>query len=330
LGYVINLDVFYDTLFYDYYMSFISIRLSTIKPGLTVPFDVYIRLSEKHVHYLRQGDDFDQNRLDSLKSRGLKKFHIKEEDELNYQGFLSKQLENIHLDTQEVKVSLALDVTENSASMVMVNPTTEKSYNMAKFSSDIVKKVMSDNDQILREIVSHGRNTNSDLVTRIQGHLVNTASIAIKFSESLNSNINSTSLGIAAFYHDVSFSQFSAEDQKLFFQEIKTMPAKDLTTYKTHPEKSVIALQDKPFADKDVLELIMTHEEKISGQGFPRKLVKLTQAQEVLSLCAFYDREVSCLGKDPAEVYNSMMVEQVGNYNLELLKKFKNFLKTYL
>jgi hypothetical protein len=58
--------------------------------------------------------------------------------------------------------------------------------------------------------------------------------------------------------------------------------------------------------------------------------MKLSPAQEVLSLCAFYDREVSCLGKDPAEVYNSLMIDQVGNYNLELLKSFKKFLKSYL
>ena len=108
------------------------------------------------------------------------------------------------------------------------------------------------------------------------------------------------------------------------------MTAKELTAYKTHPAKSVEALQDKSFAEKDVLELIMTHEENISGQGFPSGLTKLTQAQELLSLCAFYDREVTCLGKDPLEVYNSVMIDQLGNYNLDLLKRFKSFIKNFL
>jgi HD-GYP domain-containing protein (c-di-GMP phosphodiesterase class II) len=311
-------------------MNFISIRLSTIKSGLIVPFNVFIRLANQHIMYLRQGDDFDQNRLDSLRDKGLKKFFIKEEDELNYQSFLSDQLSHIHLSSDDVKVSLALDASENSVLKVMNNPTTEKSYLMAKFSSDIVKKVTTDNDHILREMVAQTRGQSSNLVEKMQAHLVNTASIAIKFSESLNSNINTSSMGIAAFYHDASFSQFGLEDQKLFFQEIKSMTPKNLTTYKTHPEKSVMCLQDKAFADKEVLDLIISHEENLSGQGFPKKLTKLTLPQEVLSLCALYDREVTCLGKNPADVLNSMMIDQVGNYNLDLLKKFKVFLKTYL
>ena len=114
----------------------------------------------------------------------------------------------------------------------------------------------------------------------------------------------------------------------MMFLSINT--AKELTAYKTHPGKSVEALQDKSFAEKDVLELILTHEENISGQGFPNGLTKLNPAQEVLSLCAFYDREVTCLGKDPEEVYNSLMIDQLGNYHLDLLKKFKSFIKNFL
>jgi HD-GYP domain-containing protein (c-di-GMP phosphodiesterase class II) len=311
-------------------MNFLSIRLSTVRPGLIIPFNVFIYVAGSYVHYLLQGDDFDQNRLDHLRSRGLKKFHIKEEEELKYQEFLTHILDGIHLESNAVKTSLVLDVTENSAIMVMKNPNTEKSYQMAKSSSEIVQKVLSDNNAVLREIVAQGRNVNSNLIDRMHSHMVNTVSIGIKFAETLNSGIDMNSLGVAAFYHDVSFNQYSAEEQKLFFKEIKQMTAKELTAYKTHPAKSVEALQDKSFAEKDVLELIMTHEENISGQGFPSGLTKLTQAQELLSLCAFYDREVTCLGKDPLEVYNSVMIDQLGNYNLDLLKRFKSFIKNFL
>lgn len=310
-------------------MKFLSIRLSTVRPGL-IPFNIFILVAGKYVYYHQEGDDFDQNRLNNLRIKGLKKFHIKEEEEQKYQEFLTNILDNIHLDINSVKTSLALDVTENSVIMVMKNPTTEKSYQMAKSSSEIVQKILGDNDDILREIVAHGRSVSTNVADRMQRHMMNTVSISIKFAETLKSGINMNSLGVAALYHDVSFAQYSKEDQKLFFKEVKQMEAKELTVYKTHPAKSVEALQDKAFAEKEVLDLIMTHEENISGQGFPNRLTKLTQAQEVLSLCAFYDREVTCLGKDPKELYNSLMIEQVGNYNLELLKSFKVFLKNYL
>ena len=311
-------------------MNFISIRLSTIRPELIVPFDIYIKVGDKFFRYLNKNDEFDITRLDRLRKKGVKKFHINSSDESSYESFLGQQLENIHLSPDTAKTSLALDVSGNSADMILKDANNEKSYTMATFSSDILKKVVANSDTILRGIVTQSRGSSSDLPTKMQSHLVNTVSISIKFADELKSNINLNALGIAAFYHDSSFSQFSPQDQKLFFKDQKEMNAQELSIYKTHPEKSVTGLQDKPFADKEVLELIMTHEEKISGQGFPKKLTKLTLAQEVLSLCAFYDREVTCIGKDPQAVLDAIMIEQVGNYNLELLKKFKTFLKKYL
>jgi HD-GYP domain-containing protein (c-di-GMP phosphodiesterase class II) len=311
-------------------MNFISIRLTTISAGLIVPFNVYIKVGNNFFHYLHENDEFDSTRLDRLRIKGVKKFHINSTDEFKYESFLGQQLENIHLNPETVKTSLALDVSEKSADIILKDANNEKSYTMAKFSSDILQKVVANSDTILKGIVSQSRTGSSDLNSRIQAHLINTVSISIKFADELKSNINLNALGIAAFYHDSSFSQFSLQDQKLFFKDLKEMSAQELTIYKTHPEKSVSGLQDKSFVDKEVLELIITHEEKVSGEGFPKKLTKLTLAQEVLSLCAFYDREVTCLGKNPQEVLDAIMIEQVGNYNLELLKKFKAFLKKYL
>ena len=311
-------------------MSFLSIRFSTIKPKLIIPFNIFILVAGKYICCLKGGDNFDQHRMDTLRVRGLRKVYINEEDELFYQAYLSGILDDVHLQSDHIKTSLALDATADTAVALLSNPASERSYLMAKSSSMIVQKVLVDNDVVLRDIVAQGRNLNTNVTDRMQSHMVNTVSIAIKFAETLKSGINLNSLGIAAYFHDISFTQYSAEDQKLFFKEVKQMALKELTIYKTHPGKSVEALQDKAFAEKDVLDLIMTHEENVSGQGFPEGLTKLSHSQEVLSLCAFYDREVTCLGKDPAEVYNSIMIDQMGNYNLELLKSFRKFLKNYL
>ena len=311
-------------------MSFLSIRFSTIRPELIIPFNIFILVGGKYICCLKGGDDFDQQRLDTLRERGLRKVYINEEDELIYQVFLNGILDGVHLQSDHIKTSLTLEATADTAIALLSNPASERSYLMAQSSSMIVQKVLLDNDAVLREVVAHGRSLNTNVTDRMHIHMVNTVSIAIKFAETLNSGIDLNSLGVAAYYHDVSFTQYSSEDQKLFFKEVKQMSARELTIYKTHPGKSIEALQDKAFAEKDVLDLIMTHEENISGQGFPQGLTKLNQSQEVLSLCAFYDREVTCLGKDPADVYNSIMIDQMGNYNLELLKSFRKFLNNYL
>lgn len=67
----------------------------------------------------------------------------------------------------------------------------------------------------------------------------------------------------------------------------------------------------------------MTHEERVNGSGFPKGVNSLTAVQECHALCCLYDRQVTCLGLDPEVVINDLMVNHIGAFNLETLKKFK-------
>ena len=63
-----------------------------------------------------------------------------------------------------------------------------------------------------------------------------------------------------------------------------------------------------------VLSIVHTHEEKLSGMGFPRGVKKLSPAEEIVSLCSSYDRLVTCLDGDPKENFKAMV-----NKNAEIL-----------
>jgi len=105
------------------------------------------------------------------------------------------------------------------------------------------------------------------------------------------------------------------------------MEVSDLTRYKEHPKIGGEILQDKEFASAEVIGLILAHEEKRSGNGFPNKLNTLTPEQEVLSICALYDREITCLKKTRDDVLEDFSMNQIGNYDLSIIKKFKSFVK---
>jgi len=308
-------------------MKLISVRLSTFTPGMVIPFDLFIRVGSSHLHYLRAGDDLDQDRFDSMIKKGAKRLFIEAEHENLYHEYLEQQLAKINPDPIAAKTSLAKETSDQSAEAVVLNPTLSKSYQLAQSSTEILKRVLTGNSEILKELVLQEKFANATLTQKMKRHMINTASIAIKFAQHFSADIDLDKLGVAAFYHDVSFTQFSPMDQLLFFKELSSMSAEQLTTYKAHPQKSAMILQDKGFADRGVIDLIMTHEEKISGDGFPGKITKLTLAQQVLSLTAFYDREVTCLEKEPKSVQADLMVSQLGNYELNLLKSFATFVK---
>jgi hypothetical protein len=50
--------------------------------------------------------------------------------------------------------------------------------------------------------------------------------------------------------------------------------------------------------------------------------------EEVLSLVNVYDKKVLVNKKKPKEALKEMMIDEMGNYELDYLNKFKAFLKS--
>lgn len=74
------------------------------------------------------------------------------------------------------------------------------------------------------------------------------------------------------------------------------------------------------------MELVLNHEEVLSGSG-PNKKKKLSLPEEVLSLVNNYDKRVLTTKLPPAQVIKEMMIDELGNYDLELINKFKKVLQ---
>jgi hypothetical protein len=85
-------------------------------------------------------------------------------------------------------------------------------------------------------------------------------------------------------------------------------------------------LSDKPYVNPRVIELVRAHEENNSGDG-PLKKKKLDQMEAILSLCNNYDKRVSEPKSSPRTAIKDLQVEEVGNYDLELIKSFIEMLK---
>src|SRR5690606_19786133 len=96
-------------------------------------------------------------------------------------------------------------------------------------------------------------------------------------------------LAIAGLFHDIGFSRYEVDSQEIFLKQLDTMTLDEVNRYKEHPRLGAEILQDKEFANADLIELIMTHEERRNGNGFPNKLQKLKTNQEILAICALYD-----------------------------------------
>jgi HD-GYP domain-containing protein (c-di-GMP phosphodiesterase class II) len=313
-------------------MSYLPIRVSTLKSDVKLGFDVFIQLPHKVLLYARGDDDVEGHRIQYLKDKKVRKLFINDVQESNYQDYIDRCLKEAMNDssvTIEEKADLVVGAGEATAERIFEDPHSKKSYDAAQNTAASLISVLGQNDELLKGIFDRKLEEGNDsLDAKMQKHALNSSSLCISFAEFQGLSKSSVEfLGVAGLFHDVAYSQYEEDLKYLFAKEVKDMEAKELTAYKEHPKTGGEILQDKQFASADVINLIMAHEEKRSGNGFPNKLSSLTPEQECLSICCFYDREVTMLGKERDAVLEDFSINQIGNYDLAVIKKFKSFVK---
>lgn len=313
-------------------MSYLPVRVKTLKSGITLGFDLYIKLPHKTLKYFSGQESVDEGWLNSVKGKSIKKLYLIDEQEELYHNYIDRCLSDVVDDpnlTIEEKADVVMDAAENTAERIYEDPHSKEAYVSAQKTTKSLMDLFAKNDELLKGIfdrkVDEASTSKDDIMHR---HSANAASMAISFGEhvGLDSEVVQN-IGVAALFHDIAYGQMDDKGKALFFKDISKMDASELTIYKSHPKTASEILQDKEFASKEIITYILNHEERRSGEGFPSKTTKIEMDQEVLNLCCYYDLRVTCYGESWASVLEHLSIDQIGNFDLDLLKKFKAFLK---
>lgn len=312
-------------------MSYLPVRLSTLKKDIQLGFDLYLQLPHKTIKYVDSVDHIEQERISNLKSNKVRKLYILDSDESKYQEYVDRCLEDTMNDdsvSSHDKAGVVVGISEGNAERIMEDPHSQKSYNLAKDTANKLIDVLSKNDEILKGIFNHKLDEESNTFdARMHKHAVNTSSMCISFGEYLKLPLEIIqSLGIAGLFHDISFGQVEDNFKSLFFKPIADMSAEEMTLYKTHPKIGAEILQDKDFASPEVIDLVLSHEERLNGGGYPNKISKLEIHQEIIALVSYYDQRTTCFNENREDVLADLAVSQLGLFNLDTIKKFKEFI----
>jgi HD-GYP domain-containing protein (c-di-GMP phosphodiesterase class II) len=310
--------------------NFLPVRISTLKSGVSLGFDLYIELPHKKLMYVRGNYDIETERISSLKDKKVRKLFIQEMDEDKYQSFLDRCLSSISDDSSigtDEKADLLIGAGEATAERIYSNPETLRSYKAAANTSSHLRRVLNQNSELLKSIFDRGLSrSDRDFDSLMHLHSVNTATLCIGFAEYMGFQPEQVEiLGLAGLYHDVAYGK--CDYKELFFKPLAELDPEERKRYFQHPFEGKEYLADKEFVNPSLLDLIYSHEEKNQGNGFPRKLEKLTLEQEVLGIAAYYDRCLTCFQMAREEVFENFSMNELGNYNLETIKKFKAFIK---
>ncbi len=306
-------------------MNFFPIRISTIDPQKAITFDLYIYFKETYLKYQEEGTPITDDKLEKLKNQQVAKFYIQSSDIDIYQAYIDELMQEKMQspDTSlEDQVTLIDGACKTAIEQSMNNPESESSFNITQAAAGQLKKVLSTNPDALKKFFEK-KTIDTDLIIE---HSMNVASLATRLairigcSDSEISNIASASL-----LHDVGITRLNKNDQNLFKKTKESLDDDEKRVYGLHVKDAISALKDMPWIPKEVLSLIVNHEEVNGGSG-PNKLVKLTLPIMILSLVNTYDKLVTINQMNPRDALMELTLTHVDHYEHDVINKFKDIL----
>ena len=307
-------------------MDYTPLRISTVKPLKSLTFDLYIHFKNHYLCYAKRGDQLTEDKYGKLKVQKFAKFFITESDEINYQKFLdnllAETLNNSKVNIDE-KVVMVEGAATSAVERMQQNPGSESAYRMTETAAKSLRQVIKSNPEALKKIFGKKVTDKNEEVIK---HSLNVCALSVKLAEILKCTEQELDdLGTAALIHDIGITQLHKNDIPLFYKPKKLLSNDDKRVYYLHCKDAITLLQDKPYVNKTILELVSNHEEVLSGAG-PNKKKKLTKLEEILSLVNNYDKRTITNKTSPMQTLKDMMIDELGNYNLDLLNEFKKVL----
>lgn len=307
-------------------MGHTPLRISTIKPEKTIDFDLYIFFKETYIIYLKSGEALSPPQYQKLKKQKIAKFFITESDEVKYQSFLDHLLDETlsSPDTSvEEKVNITEGAAQNAVEGMQKDPESEKSFNNAKKAASGLKRLILENPDSLKMIF--GKKVDpDDLIIK---HSLNVSVLATKLGKEMDcSEEELDELAIAGLIHDVGLTKLDDDVQDLFVKNRNDFDFQEQKKYNVHCGDALKLISEKPYITKSIFDLIQNHEETLSGSG-PHKKKKLSKLEGIISIVNRYDKIIVTDGITPKEAIKEMMINDLGNYDIKMMKQLKKVLK---
>ena len=307
-------------------MAYLPLRITTVPAETDLTFDLYIFFKERYLCYSKKGNQLTNEKLDKLISQDFASFFIPEDQVDNYHLFIDESLNEVCVNKEmpvDQKMNLVEGIAGTALDAMESEGPTEKNFRMSNKAANSLRAVITQNPEALKQMFGK-KGRDADVIINHSLEVCGLASklaIACKLKED-----ELEDLATAALIHDIGLAKMPEDIRQLFFKTKSDVEPKDYLSYGSHAKDSAKLLSEKPYVNKRVEDLILNHEENLQGTG-PNKNKTLTKSQEILSLVNAYDKRLIIKNESPKEAIGAFQIDEIGNYSLDLINKFKEVLK---
>ena len=297
-------------------MDYVSVRISTLRPGVQLLFDVYVEFKNCKIKYKTAKEHFDEILLGKFKAKQIKKIFIPSEQEPQYLKYLDQVLDMLQVANlpTEARSEMAQGTLKREAENIEKTLETEEAYRDSEARiHKVVDFILNEPHALAGMLASAGLSVDDSS----HGSTVCSLGLGVGAKSGKIGKGELTDIAIAALLHDSSLKElgFDVKANK------NNISKEDKIKFRSHPQKSVELVAGKKFITPSVLRIIEDHEEFGDGIGFPNKkrYLKLSPDSQIFNLCDAFDHFCIEMGKPAQDCVDEFIEKNAEYYDLELI-----------
>ena len=302
--------------------KFIKVRLNSLYANAPIPFDLYVLINNKQIHYLRAGQSLKQDKLNKFESKAPDSFYLKIEDRPAYKKYVHEYLNSDVLSAREKAIMLR----ESSLTLIeelYESPDISNALNESKIVIDQFIDLMGAEPEAMSHLISL---SSHDFYTYT--HSLDVSIYALGLAQILRFGpAELLEMGQGALFHDIGKRQVSVDIIT------KDGPLNDVewAQMQKHPQYGLVILNEHK-ATEAIIACCFEHHESVAGNGYPQqlqaheihpmaKIVALSDTFDALTTQRSYNKPMK-----PTAAVDFMRTKLAGRYDEDMLKAMSEVL----
>lgn len=244
--------------------GFFKIRINSLIPEKTTTFDLFLKLNNQFVTYLRAGDKLENSKIQSLGNRDSgSHFYVREADRKAYKSYVHDQMTSAELNVRE-KAHLLRESSMTMVEELFENPDVHKALDQAKPIIHQFISFMDAEPTAMSHLISL---SGHDFYT--YNHSLDVGIYSLGLAEILGySGADLEEMGLSALFHDIGKRHVSLDIL------CKKGPLTDAewSQMQKHPSYGLLILRENPTVSESIKSACFEHHESWTGNGYPQQL----------------------------------------------------------
>ncbi|RME17462.1 MAG: HD domain-containing protein [Bdellovibrio sp.] len=300
------------------------VKVEVFKKDQPVLFNVYLKIGDRFLLYCRKNTVFEAKRLNKLLEKKLPALYILSSEKHLYKQYLNQRLNNLLENKKlplQTRCELIQEALQDLIESFIKKPQDEILYQKLLFAGLKYGDFLYNTSGAFLSIYPVSV-PNSPLLA----HSLHVATLALGILRETNFNQENhrTHLAVGAFLHDIAHFYTGFD----ITQNPKALSEEKQHDYRKHPRDGALKLKELSFFNPLIAKLVLQHEEKIDGSGFPQKLTEknIEPLALIIGVANAFDKLI-IQGTPPKDALKKMLINSVGEYPLDFLQALQSFLK---